>query len=144
MTGRPTYHRLHPGTAHLLRGAEMFDHAVDPAQLAAFLADPAQELIFAVAEGVPVGFASGTVLLHPDKRPAFLVNEVGVEPPWRRRGVATALCGALMARARARGCVGIWLATEAENAAARALYRKLGARETRGVVVCDWDGAMGA
>ena len=45
---------------------------------------------------------------------------------------------------RARGCVGIWLATERNNAAARGLYRKLDARETEGIVVYDWDGAMDA
>ena len=47
-----------------------------------------------------------------------------------------------MERARARGCKGIWLATETDNIAARALYRRLGADETTGIVVYDWDGAM--
>ena len=32
----------------------------------------------------------------------------------------------------------IWLGTESDNEPARALYRKLGARETEGLVIYDW------
>ena len=86
--------------------------------------------------------ASGTVLLHPDKPPAFFVTEVGVACAWQGQGIGTALCRRLIARARGRGCKGIWLATEEENAAARALYRRVGGRETAGIVLFDWNGAM--
>ena len=128
--------------AWLLEGADVFDHPVDLVQLAAFIADPGHEMIIAVVAGKVVGMASGTVLLHPDKPPAFLISEVGVNKDMRLHGIGTALLRRLLQLARARGCRGIWLATEANNAAARALYHKLGARETQGVVVCDWDGAM--
>ncbi|WP_114286511.1 GNAT family N-acetyltransferase [Candidatus Halocynthiibacter alkanivorans] len=128
--------------AWLLEGADVFDHPVDLVQLAAFIADPGHEMIIAVVAGKIVGMASGSVLLHPDKPPAFLISEVGVSKDMRLRGIGTALLRRLLQLARARGCRGIWLATEANNAAARALYRKLGARETQDVVVCDWDGAM--
>jgi ribosomal protein S18 acetylase RimI-like enzyme len=74
--------------------------------------------------------ASGTVLLHPDKQPAFFINEVSVVEDLRRTGIATALCERLLEVARAKGCKGVWLATEADNAEARALYRKLRARQT--------------
>jgi ribosomal protein S18 acetylase RimI-like enzyme len=50
----------------------------------------------------------------------------------------------LLAIARSRGCKGIWVATEGDNSAARALYAKAGARMTDGIVVYDWDGAMDA
>lgn len=136
--------RVRRDDAHLVgqASAEVFDNPVDAAQLGAFLADPGHEMVVALSEGHVVGFASGTVLLHPDKPPAFLVNEVGVVPARRREGIGTALVDALLSVARARGCRGTWLATEAENDAARALYRRAGARETAGIVVYDWDGAL--
>jgi len=144
MGSEALYHLLDPGNAHRLRGAEVFDHAVDPNQLAKFLADEGHVLVFATIGDAVVGFASGTVLLHPDKQPIFFVNEVGVREASRRQGIATALCEMLIDVARARGCKGVWLATEADNHAARALYRRLDARETRDLVAYDWDGAMDA
>lgn len=137
-----TYHILAPQNASQLLGSDVFDNSVDPEQLCAFLADPGHELVFAAMGGKIVGMASGTVLLHPDKQPAFFINEVGVNEDFRRRGIATSLCELLMKVARDRGCQGIWLATETDNVEARGLYRRLDARETSGIVVYDWDGAM--
>jgi ribosomal protein S18 acetylase RimI-like enzyme len=144
MVDPPTFHNLEARTAPLLADAAegVFDHAIDPDRLAAFRADPRHEMILAVALGRVVGMASGSELLHPDKPPAFFIAEVGVASAWRRRGIGANLCRRLIAHARARGCKGLWLATEADNVAARALYRRLGGRETAGIVVFDWDGAM--
>ncbi|MGB0439123.1 MAG: GNAT family N-acetyltransferase [Paracoccaceae bacterium] len=139
MTDMPSYHRLCPETAHLLHGADVFDYPVDPEQLGRFVKDQGHHLVFARVGAQVIGFASGTVLLHPDKPPAFFINEVDVVPDFQRQGVATALCRKLIAMVRAQGCVGIWLATEADNHAARALYRGLAGRETDAVVVYDWD-----
>ncbi|UYV36234.1 GNAT family N-acetyltransferase [Rhodobacteraceae bacterium D3-12] len=137
-----TYHLLDPDTAARLHGAEVFDHAVDPAQLTRFVSTPGHELIFACHGTRVVGFASGSVLLHPDKPAVFFLNEVAVADDMQRRGIATALCQRLLQRARDQGCQGVWLATEQDNAAARALYRALNGRETGDIVVFDWDGAM--
>ncbi|MCK0168107.1 GNAT family N-acetyltransferase [Jannaschia sp. S6380] len=137
-----TYHVLTAKNAPTLRGADVFDKAVDPDMLSAFVSDTGHEMIFAATGADVIGFASGNVLLHPDKPPAFFVSEVGVEAAWRRQGIATALVDRLIRLARDRGCRGIWLATETDNVAARALYRRLAARETGAVVVYDWDGAM--
>lgn len=142
MNDTATYHLLDPQTAPLLDGADVFDNPVDPAQLAAFLADPGHHMVLAMQGSRVIGFASGNVLLHPDKPPAFFINEVGVNENMRQRGIATELCRRLMDLARGKGYRGIWLATETDNTAARALYRKLQARETDAVVVYDWDGAM--
>ena len=139
-----TYHRLDQENAQLLLGAGVFDNPVDTGQLDGFLADDVHELIFAVLGKTVIGFASGTILLHPDKAPALFVNEVGVAHDHQRQGIAQTLCNMLFDVARNRGCQGIWLATEDDNTPARALYRSLGARETGGVVVYDWDGAMDA
>lgn len=137
-----TYHLLDRGNSHRLLGAEVFDHEVDARELARFVAEPAYELVFACSGERVVGFCSGAILRHPDKKPIFLINEVGVMEAWQRRGIGFALCRILIRRARSRGCKGIWLATETDNAAARALYGKLRGRETEAVVIYDWDGAM--
>ncbi|WP_377505896.1 GNAT family N-acetyltransferase [Octadecabacter sp. R77987] len=140
----PSYHHLDHTNAHLIARADVFDHPVDQDQLAGFLADDGHELIFAMQGDTVIGFASGVVLRHPDKHPAFFLNEVGVNPPHQRRGIGATLCEKLIALARERGCRGIWLATETDNVPARALYRSLSARETEAVVVYDWDDAMSA
>lgn len=140
--GEITYHILGPENAKLLERADVFDHPVDPIQLDAFVNGFGYEMVFAIAGRKVIGMASGTVLLHPDKQPAFFINEIGVNEDMRLRGIATALTQMLMKLARDQGCQGVWVATETENIEARALYRKLDARETEGVVVYDWDGAM--
>ena len=129
-------------TAPMLLGTTVFDNGVDATQLEAFVRDLGHMLVFARDDQTVAGFASGNRVLHPDKPPAFFLNEVGVLPEYRRRGIATALCQHLIDMARVAGCSGIWLATEAENTAARALYRALGGRETKDIVVWDWDDAM--
>jgi len=136
------YHILGPDNANRLKEADVFDNPVDPVQLSAFLAEPGHELVFASVGTKVIGMASGTVLLHPDKQPAFFINEVGVNEDMRLRGIATVLTQMLMKVARDQGCRGIWLATETDSSEARALYRSLDGRETEAVVVYDWDGAM--
>lgn len=144
MQERIAYHRLGPHDAALLDGADVFDNQIDHVQLAGFLTDPGHEMIIAIIGTRVVGMASGTILLHPDKLPAFFIAEVGVSEDMRNRGIGTALVQNLLAIARSRGCQGIWVATESDNGAARALYAKAGARKTDGIVVYDWDGAMNA
>lgn len=137
-----TYHTLTRQNAHRLEGSDAFDNTIDAEQLSAFLEDAGHEMVFAASGSEVVGMASGNVMLHPDKPPMFFVNEVGVSEEFRQRGIATTLCNLLIGLARTKGCRGIWLATETDNIEARALYRKLNARETDGIVVYDWDGAM--
>ena len=139
-----TLHLMGPDDLDRLMAVEegLFDNPVREDQSQAFLNDPAHVLVMAYAGEQAVGMASGQILLHPDKAPAFFVAEVGVRDAWQRRGIAKQLCARLIAEARALGCKGIWLATEGDNVAARALYRSLDARETADIVVYDWDGAM--
>jgi ribosomal protein S18 acetylase RimI-like enzyme len=136
--------RLGPDDLELLMAVQegLFDKPVRRDQSEAFLNDPLHEIILAFDGDSAVGMASGQIMLHPDKPPAFFVAEVGVRDSHLRRGIAQQMCAKLLGIARARGCQGIWLATETDNVAARALYRSLDARETGGIVVYDWDGAM--
>ena len=139
-----TLRHLGPEDLELLLGVEegLFDLAIRPDQAAAFLQDASHDMVVALQGGAIVGMASGQVMLHPDKAPAYFINEVGVRETHQRQGIAKLICTELMTIARQRGCQGIWLATETDNVAARALYRSLDARETQGIVVYDWDGAM--
>ena len=69
-----------------------------------------------------VGQASGMEYLHPDKRPQFFFNEVGVSPDWSSRGIGRQLSAALIEEARARGCESIWLATAVDNTPAHRCF----------------------
>ena len=108
---------------------DVFDLPVQPALLAAFLANPANLLAVALADGVVVGMASGIAYVHPDKPPQLFLNEVGVSTRFHRRGIGARLVRALLEHGRALGCTEAWVATEDENRAARALYESVGGVE---------------
>jgi ribosomal-protein-alanine N-acetyltransferase len=75
-------------------------------------------LLVALIGGTPAGFCSWRQST-PDE--AEILN-LAVEPAWRRRGVASALLTAVVEQARGA----IFLEVAEPNAAAIALYRKLG------------------
>jgi ribosomal-protein-alanine N-acetyltransferase len=54
------------------------------------------------------------------------INNLAVDPRWRRRGIGMALLAASLDRARARGARHAFLEVRASNAAAQALYRQAG------------------
>ncbi|MEQ9256773.1 MAG: GNAT family N-acetyltransferase, partial [Alphaproteobacteria bacterium] len=124
---------------------EIFDHPVAYAHLQAYLAAPGHLMAIArvVADGMTpgrgpagllVGQARAMVHHHPDGAPQLYVDNLGVAPHWRRRGVASRLLAILAAAGRARGCQEWWVATEPDNRAACALYLSLGLRQTRAAV----------
>jgi aminoglycoside 6'-N-acetyltransferase I len=136
-------HLIGPGDlATLLAvGDGLFDNPLIPEEARAFLADPANLLLLAYAEGEAVGMLTATFLRHPDKPPSLFVNELGTRDDWLRRGIATALVDRALAIARARGARGVWLGTEDDNDAAIAFYRSRGAEELPGIFF-GWDGAF--
>lgn len=136
-----TIRLLGPEQARVLdRVAEdVFDGPVSAERARAFLASGNHLIAVAIAEGEVVAMATGVVFLHPDKPPQLWVMEVGTAGPWQRRGLAAGCVKALVAAGRARGCTEAWVATEDDNAPARALYRSLGAEETENIVACTWD-----
>lgn len=142
--------RLGPDDLDLLMAVEegLFDKPLRRDQAKAFLNDPWHEIVLALDADAVVGMATGQTMLHPDKAPAFFVAEVGVRDSHLRRGIAKRLCAELLKVARTCGCEGIWLATETDNVAARALYKSLDARETAGVIsfmigTARWTNRMG-
>jgi ribosomal protein S18 acetylase RimI-like enzyme len=124
----PTLHWIGPHNAALLDHVddEVFDHAVRPELLQAFLAAPSNLLVVAVHDGAVVGMASGLTYVHPDKPLALFINEVGVSARLHGRGIGKRLVAAMLQRGRELGCAQAWVATEEGNAPARALYASTG------------------
>jgi aminoglycoside 6'-N-acetyltransferase I len=107
---------------------DVFDHEIDRPRLAAFLAAPGHHFIAALADGVLIGQLVAMEHRHPDLRPAELyIDELAVAPPFQRQGIARRLLDAAFELARELGCPEIWVGTEPDNAAARALYERRGA-----------------
>lgn len=123
---------------------DTFDGAIIPTQARAFLASDLHHIVVALDGGQVIGMASAVTMLHPDKAPMVFISEVGVNDDYLRRGIGKRLTRALIDLVQADGERDIWLATEDDNVAARALYNSLGARETKDVVVYDWGHAMDA
>ena len=115
---------------------EVFDHPVNLEWTKEFLGDPRHHIVVVIDDGVVVGFASGVHYLHPDKPPQLWINEVGLAPTHRRRGLGKAVLQALLEVGRANKCVNVWVLTDDGNPAAMALYAsvggKLGSKEMGG------------
>ena len=105
--------RLGPGDEPLvLAAAALFDSAPTEAWTKKFLAEEGHHLFVAVDDDLqPVGFVTG---------------------------VGRALVAALAKLARERGCYGMWVLTDADNAPALAAYRAAGAGAPEPNVMLSW------
>jgi ribosomal protein S18 acetylase RimI-like enzyme len=117
----------------------LFDGPVVREAAGRFLAEPGSHLCIAYEDGAPAGFVSGVELTHPDKGTELFLYELGVDEPYRRRGIGTALVRALAEVGRERGCSGMWVLTERENEAAVATYRRAGGGAEEDHVLLEWD-----
>ncbi|MEE9428333.1 MAG: GNAT family N-acetyltransferase [Paracoccaceae bacterium] len=135
--------RLGPADLEILLAipAELFDNPVSRTQAKAFLKNDLHEIVMAFSGDLAVGFASGSILLHPDKEPSMFINEVGVRDEFQRRGIGKKVTQALVDLARDLEMDGVWLGTENDNTAALALYRSMDTDEVAGVYF-GWDGAL--
>ena len=107
--------------------AHLFDDAVRDDAVRRFLDDPTHHLLLARDdEGQVVGFVSGVETTHPDKGTEMFLYELAVDPAAQRRGHGRALVAALADLARERGCYGMWVLTDRDNAAAVATYTAAG------------------
>jgi ribosomal protein S18 acetylase RimI-like enzyme len=117
---------------HLNRvAAGVFDEPVDASLAMAFLQDPRHHLMVAVDDGVVVGFVSAVNYINPDKPPELWINEVGVASTHHRLGIGHVLMQRMLDHGRQLGCAQAWVLTDADNAAARALYRSVGGQEAK-------------
>ena len=107
----------------------VFDNPVVPALAREFLADPRHHMVVAVIDGRVVGFASAVHYVHPDKPAELWINEVGLAPPFRRRGLGRQLLQRLFRVGTALGCSEAWVLTDRANPGAQALYASVGGTE---------------
>ena len=119
---------LGPGDEALLLDSApgVFDDAVQPALAREFLSDARHLLSVAIDGSRIVAMASGVLYVHPDKPTELWINELGTAPSHRARGLAKAVLGALLARARERGCGEAWVLTDRGNEAAMLWDRRIG------------------
>ena len=129
-----------PGDEERVKAAEhLFDDAVDLEATRRFLGDDANHLVIAYVDGEPAGFVSGTELTHPDKAtPELFLNELGVDERYRGRGIGTQLVEKLWDLAQSRGCRGMWVLTDEENAIALRVYRNAGGTRLPAQVMLQW------
>ena len=133
--------RVAQGDEHVVfAGGGLFDGAPTEAATAKFLASEGHHLLVALdADGTtPVGFISGVETTHPDKGTEMFLYELSVAPAHRNRGIGRELVEALAELARSRGCYGMWVGTEPDNAAALATYRAAGASPPEPFVTLEW------
>jgi [ribosomal protein S18]-alanine N-acetyltransferase len=131
--------RLGPGDEGLvLAGTDLFDAAPTQDWTERFLASEGHHLFLALAGDEAIGFVSGVETTHPDKGTEMFLYELSVHPDHRNRGVGRALVAALAELARSRGCYGMWVLTDADNAPALAAYRGAGASEPEASVMLTW------
>ena len=106
-------------------GEEVFDEPIDPARLAAYLADRNHLMVIAVADGEVVGQCAAVIHRHPDQATELYIDNLGVAEPYRRQGIARELVARMFEAGRERGCREAWVGTEPDNEAANGLYRSL-------------------
>jgi len=124
--------------AQVVSAAHLYDDPVRPAAVERFLADPTHHLLVAVEGAETVGFVSGVETTHPDKGTEMFLYELAVDEGYRRRGAGASLVRALADLARARGCYGMWVLTDADNEAALATYGAAGAATPEPCVMPTW------
>lgn len=117
----------------------VFDDPVDSRWCAEFVGDPRHHLAVAVDGDLIVGMASGVHYVHPDKGPELWVNEVGVAPSHRGRGIGRGVVEALLRHGRSLGCREAWVLTGDDNPAAVKTYMSAGGSEAPGTRMFTFD-----
>ena len=132
---------LRPGDeAAVLAAGRLFDAEPQPGATERFLAEPTHHLLVAYDDtNEPVGFVSGVETTHPDKGTEMFLYELSVAEAHRRQGTGTALVNALEALAKERGCYGMWVLVDDDNAPARATYASAGGSDASRPHMVDWD-----
>lgn len=121
--------RLDEANAGLLDAVadDVFDDVVDPARLAAYIAQPGHLMTVAFAGGRVIGQCQAVIHRHVDRPTELYIDNLGVAEAFRRRGVASRLVQAMFAWGRELGCEEAWVGTEPGNAEGRGFYEAGGA-----------------
>ena len=112
----------------------VFDSPIQASLAAEFLADPRHHLAVAIRDGTVIGFASAIHYVHPDKPAELWINEIGVAPSERDRGIGSKLMRVLFRLAADLGCTQAWVLAEPGNLGARQFYRSLGGSEAPAIM----------
>jgi ribosomal protein S18 acetylase RimI-like enzyme len=117
-------HHITPANTALLGRVDpdVFDHEIDGARLAAYVADPLHAMFVAVEDGFVVGQIRGSVHLQPDRASDLYIDNLGTAPSLQRRGIASRLMKAMLGWGEAQGCTYAWVATETDNDQAKGFY----------------------
>ena len=128
--------RLRAGDEAVLErvAEDVFDEAIDLKRLRAYLAEPNQHLIVALKDGKVVGQIRAVIYKHPDKVDELFIENLGVTPALRRRGVATQLLQAMLTLGKDSDCEEAWVPTERDNAQARKFYESFGIEADAAVI----------
>lgn len=121
--------RLRVDNAALLESVAegVFDDPVVPARVIDYLADPGNLMVLALDGDTVIGRVAAAIHRHVDKPADLYIDELTVADTHRRRGIARRLVAEVTRWAAERGCADCWLAAEAGNVTAQALYASLGA-----------------
>jgi len=122
----------------VVAASHLFDGPSEEISTRRFLDEEGHHILVAYEGDHPAGFVTGVEVTHPDKGTEMFLYELGVEEASRRKGLGGALVERLAALARERGCYGMWVLTNLENAAAVATYERSGGRAETGQVVFVW------
>src|SRR3712207_4435132 len=107
----------------------LFDEGTewDAEQGRGFLGNPDNLFLIARWGERVCGFLTAHRLQRVDRRRAeVLLYEIGVDDPYRRRGVGTALIAAVQRWAKEVDADEVWVLTDTDNAAAKAFYSSTG------------------
>lgn len=105
--------------------ADVFDEEITPDRLGPFLAAAGHVMFVAVEDDQVVGQIRGMVHVQPDRASDLYIDNLGVAPSHKRRGIGRQLIAALVGWGEARGCTYAWLATETDNEEAICFYETL-------------------
>ncbi|MGO7207961.1 GNAT family N-acetyltransferase, partial [Rhizobium ruizarguesonis] len=120
--------RLTRDTVGLLENIaeEVFDRELNAQRLATYLKSSGHLMIIAVCEKQVIGQIAAYVHSHPDRASDVYIDNLGVAPPFQRRGVARRLLDEVLAWGKTLDCDQAWIVTDTGNNAARALYEGRG------------------
>jgi ribosomal protein S18 acetylase RimI-like enzyme len=113
---------------------DVFDEAIDPKRLSAYLAEPSHFMIVAIKAGEVVGQIRAVIHKHPDTANQLYIDNLGVTPSIQRQGIATKLLDAMLELGKNAGCEEAWLATESDNSRAKGFYESYGLKAEAAVV----------
>ena len=118
--------------------SHLFDHDARSDWAQRFFDQPTHHLCIAYEDAEPAGFVSGVEMTHPDKGTEMFLYELGVDERFRGRGIGKTLVAGLADLARQRGCYGMWVLTDADNAAGVATYESAGAGDPSPQLMLTW------